>query len=59
MIVRVDLPTGVLAVVVTVSVELDPGLIEVGLNDAVAPVGSPLTVRPTDPLNPLRPPTFV
>jgi hypothetical protein len=29
-------------------------LIEVGLNPAEAPEGSPLTVMPTFPLNPLR-----
>ena len=51
-IVSVELPAGVFAVVVTVSVELDPAPIEVGLNDPVAPVGNPLTASFTDPLNP-------
>jgi hypothetical protein len=57
-IVSVELPVGVLAVVVTVSVELDPAPMEVGLNDAVVPVGSPLTARLTDPLNPFWPATL-
>ena len=41
--VRVGLPTGVLELVAIVSVELAPAAIEVGLKEAVAPVGSPLT----------------
>jgi hypothetical protein len=51
--VRVGLPTGVLPFVVTVSVELTPGVIEVGLNEAIAPIGSPLvTLRFTAPVKP-------
>ena len=54
-IVNIWLPIGVLVVVVTVKVELDPGLIEAGLNDAVASAGRPLVVKSTDPLNPFKP----
>jgi hypothetical protein len=51
---RVGFPTGVLEVVAIVSVELAPAAIEVGLNEAVAPVGSPLvTLRFTVPVKPL------
>jgi len=56
--VSVELPTGVLPAVVTVSVELDPAATELGLNDAVAPVGNPLTANPIVPLNPLITPVF-
>jgi len=49
--VRVELPTGVLGFVVIVNVELTPVTIEVGLNEAVAPVGSALvTLRFTVPV---------
>jgi hypothetical protein len=43
--VSVELPDAVLAVVVTVSVELPVPLTDAGLNTAVAPGGSPLTLR--------------
>ena len=47
------MPSGVLLVVVTVRVEGGPpGAIEVGLNDAVALPGKPLTPKLTLPLNP-------
>ena len=51
--VSIELPTGVLVIVSTVKVELAPGPIETGLNDAVAPDGKPLAVKFTDPPNPL------
>jgi hypothetical protein len=57
-IVSVGLPVGVVAAVVTVRVELAPPAIDVGLNEAVAPVGRPLTLRLTEPLNPFSAPTF-
>ena len=53
-IVRVALPAEVLPVVVIVKVEFTPGAIEVGLNEAVAPAGSPLAVRLTKPEKPFR-----
>jgi len=49
-----ELPTGVLAVVVIVRVELAPAVTDVGLNEEVAPAGSPLTPRLTEPLKPFR-----
>ena len=51
--VRFELPTGVLAVVVMARVELAPAATEEGLNEAVEPVGSPLTLKLTEPLKPL------
>jgi hypothetical protein len=46
-------PVGVVLAVARVSVELpDPPLIDVGLNVPVAPVGNPLTLRDTVPVNP-------
>jgi hypothetical protein len=52
--VSVELPTGVEVVVETLSVEdPEPPVIEVGLNVHVAPVGHPLTLRDTVPVNPL------
>jgi hypothetical protein len=57
-IVNVALPAGVLDVVFTVSVELFPGVIDVGLNVPVAPVGKPLTFRLTALLNPFSAPTL-
>jgi hypothetical protein len=57
-IVSVGFPIGVLLVVVIVSVELPEPLIEAGTNVAVAPVGSPLALRLTDPVNPLMAPTL-
>ena len=49
--VRVELPAGVLPVVVMVRVELAPTATEVGLNEAIAPDGEPLTDRLTEPVN--------
>jgi hypothetical protein len=57
-IVSVGLPAGVLLVVVTVSVDDPVPLTVDGENDAVAPLGTPLLLRLTDPLNPLMAPTF-
>jgi len=51
-IVRLELAVGVLLEVVTVRVELAPGAMEVGLNEAVAPAGRPLTDRFTVPVKP-------
>ena len=51
--VSVKLPKGVLADVATVRVELAPAATEGGLNEAVAPVGSPLALKLTEPLKPL------
>jgi hypothetical protein len=50
--VRVELPAGVLPIVVTVSVELAPAAMEVELNEAVAPAGWPLTDKFTMLANP-------
>jgi hypothetical protein len=49
-IVTVEPPAGVVVAVVTVRVEVVPGVIEAGLNDAVAPVGNPLADKLTEPL---------
>ena len=58
--VRVGLPTGVAPVVVTVSVEVVPDVIEVvGPKVAVAPVGSPLIVKPTEPVKPFTAATLM
>jgi len=57
-IVSVTLPTGVLAVVVTVSMAFPGVLIELGLNDPAAPAGNPLTVKFTVPLNPFTLPAL-
>jgi hypothetical protein len=54
LIARVELPAGVLPVVVTVSVELVPGVIDVGLKAAVVPLGRPLTDKFTVPVNPFN-----
>ena len=51
-IVRVELPTGVLALVVTVMVDDPVSVTVVGLKLAVAPVGSPLALKLTTPLKP-------
>jgi hypothetical protein len=57
-IVSVALPTGVLAVVVTVSVVLPGVLIEFALNVPAAPAGNPLTLKFTVPLNPFTLPSL-
>ena len=51
--VSVKLPWEVPVDVVIVRVELDPAATEEGLNEAVAPAGSPLAVRLSEPLKPL------
>jgi hypothetical protein len=50
--VRVELPTGVLVLVVTVIVDDPVPVTVVGLKVAVAPVGSPLALKVTTPLKP-------
>ena len=51
--VKVEFAPGVAAVVVTVMVEVPaPFLMVVGLNEAVAPAGRPLTAGVTVPVNP-------
>ena len=53
-IVRINVPAGVEAEVETLSVEEpEPPLIEAELKFALAPLGNPLTLRSTVPLNPL------
>lgn len=47
------LPSATPEVVVTVSVEAVPGVMEAGLKDAVAPEGKPLAERFTEPVKPL------
>jgi hypothetical protein len=54
--VRVELPAGLLPLVVTVSVALAPGAMEVGLNEVWAPVGRPLAVKFTVEVNPFNAP---
>ena len=49
--VTVELPTGVLPVVVIVRVDVPEVVTDVGLNDAVAPVGSPLALIRRHPLS--------
>lgn len=50
--VSVYVPAGVVADVVTVSVEVPDPVTEEGLNVPVAPVGKPLTLNATTPLKP-------
>jgi hypothetical protein len=54
--VSVDVPTGVVLAVVTVSVEVPLPLIVAGEKLAVAPVGNPLAPRVTVPVNPFSAP---
>jgi hypothetical protein len=49
---RVEVPPGVDAEVVTVSVELPAPVIDVGLKLAVAPAGNPVRLSATLPLKP-------
>jgi len=51
-IVSVYVPTGVEAAVVTFMVLLPEPMTEVGLNEALAPVGRPLALKVTVPLKP-------
>src|SRR2546430_1014863 len=53
---KVEVPTGVLPVVVTVNVELPAPVTVVGEKFAVAPVGSPLALNVTTPPNPFNAP---
>jgi hypothetical protein len=46
-IVRLDVPAGVFATVVTFNVALSDAVIDAGVNDAVAVGGNPLTLRVT------------
>jgi hypothetical protein len=57
-IVSVGLPAGVFPAVIIVKIELPGALREAGANVAVAPVGRPLALRLTDPVNPLMAPTL-
>jgi hypothetical protein len=52
LIVNVDVPTGVLPVVVTVNVELPVPVTVAGEKLAVAPAGNPLKVKPIEPEKP-------
>ena len=56
--VSVDVPAAVVLAVVTVSVEVPLPLIVGGEKLGVAPVGNPLALRVTVPLNPLSAPTL-
>ncbi len=53
-IVSVYVPAGVVVAVETVRVELPEVVTDAGLKLAVAPVGSPLTLRFTVPVKPFR-----
>ena len=52
LIVSVELPVAVVEATVTVIVEVPEPVTEVGENAAVAPVGNPLAVKATEPVNP-------
>src|SRR6267154_5133517 len=52
--VNVEVPTGVLPVVVTVNVELPAPVTVAGEKLAVAPVGNPLALSVTTPVNPFK-----
>ena len=54
--VSVELPAGVVPVVVIVSVELPEPITDAGLKAAVAPVGNPLALRFAVPANPFSAP---
>jgi hypothetical protein len=55
-IVSVDVPTGVLPVVVTVNVEFPAPVTVAGEKLAVAPAGNPLALNVTTPVNPFKAP---
>jgi len=57
-IVRVELPPGVVVAVLTIIVELPASLIVRGEKEAVAPAGRPVAVRATVSLKPKRLATF-
>jgi len=52
--VNVELPSGVVELVVTVSVAPWPPVADAGLKVAVVPVGNPLALRAIVPVKPLR-----
>src|SRR5271165_1151542 len=56
--VTVDVPTGVVPLVLTVSVELPDPVTVAGTKFAVAPAGNPLALSVTTPLNPFNAPMF-
>jgi hypothetical protein len=58
-IVSVDVPTGVLPLVVTVNVEFPAPVTVPGEKFAVAPAGSPLALKTTAPVNPFNTPMLV
>src|ERR1019366_4457064 len=58
-IVSVDVPSGVVELVVTVSVEVPEPVTVAGEELAVAPAGSPLALSVTTPLNPFSAPMLV
>ena len=53
-IVSMELATGVAELVVIVSAELLDPVMDVGLNEALAPPGSPLALKLTVPAKPFR-----
>ena len=55
-IVIVELPAGVVAAVVTLSIALPAPLTAAGVNDAVASSGSPVALRFTAPAKPFSAP---
>jgi hypothetical protein len=57
-IVNVDVPSGVLPVVVTVNVDVPAPVTVAGEKLAVAPVGNPLALSVTTPPNPFNEPTL-
>jgi hypothetical protein len=57
--VNVEVPTGVLTAVVTVNVELPAPVTVAGEKLAVAPVGNPLALSVTAPVNPFNAPMLV
>jgi hypothetical protein len=59
LIVSVDVPTGVLPLVVTVSVDVPVPVTVAGEKPAVAPAGNPLTLSATAPVNPFNAPMLV
>src|SRR5271165_3455489 len=56
--VTVDVPTGVVPLVLTVRVELPVPVTVAGTKFAVAPAGNPLALSVTTPLNPFNAPMF-
>jgi hypothetical protein len=58
-IVSVEVPTGVLPVVITVNVEFPAPITVAGEKLAVAPVGNPLALSVTTPPNPFNAPMLV